>query len=458
MIIISPLISNLQYKPANSKKNFFTVPKDTVSFSGKYSIGKLPEAFTGVDILALNKDSKNVLAVNDIGYLAEIIKYFDPKSKKTYAIKRVWSPDKAKHQTADPIKQMEVEANVYQKLEGIKNIPQFYFYNGNFAKEKNSFLNNYVIMSWMDGVPASNKGGNYDFNLVTTKNIKKIYELLNKFDNAGIIHNDLWAANILFQKNDVNIIDFNRSYTYNQHTDFCKNNLDSFKVRFLNRYFSDVYQRQGENNYLNIYKDCLNFEKDYYESKQAFYLKNKNNEAYLYYQECADKLKNEVKNPELLKQNAIKTIFESDIHTGDSFAKYFEFEDEEAACNYKNALNVLKKNPDIIEQGKYNLIRSNIFIANKLSEIINNQKDIDEAKKILTLLNNNKIYNSDEKAKPYYEGYKNFCEFCIKYKNLSESGESTADLMKEYQNLFIVKRLKNYFDSLKLGDNPKSQN
>lgn len=455
MIVISPLTSNFQYKPVNSKKNFLTFQKDVVSFSGKYSIGKLPESFNGVDILALTKDSKNVLAVNDIGYLAEIIKYFDPKSKKTYAIKRVWSPEKAKHQTADPIKQMEIEANVYQKLKGIKNIPQFYFYNGNFAKEKNSFLNNYLIVGWMDGVPVSSKGAYYDFDLVTTKNIKKIFELLNKFDNAGVIHNDLWAANILFQKNNVNIIDFNRSYVYNQHKDFRKNNLDSFKVRFLNRYFSDVYQRQGESNYLNIYKACLNFEKDYYESKQAFYLKNKNNEASLYYQECADKLKNEVKNPELMRQNAMKTIFESDIHTGDSFAKYFEFEEGEAIFNYKNALDVLKKNPDIIEQGKYNLIKSNIFIANKLSELINNQKS-DDVEKILKLLNDSKIYDAAEIKKPYYEGYKNFCEFSIKYKNLSESAKSTTDLIQEYQNLFLVKRLKNYFNSLLIGNNPKT--
>lgn len=450
MLTIQPIKFNTQINQKPNTRPFLIQKNDSVTFGLKLAIGKCPKELIHLDISTLNKDSKNVLEVNDIGYLAEIIKYFGPKTKKTYAIKRVWSEEKAKQQTTNPIEQMKIEAEIYKKLVKIKKIPKFNYYNGNFSKNKTSLLNNYLIMSWVDGAAASKKGVFYDFNLVDIKKIKKLYKVLNKFDEAGVMHNDLWAGNILFTKKDVNIIDFNRSFSFDPSLEVKKNNLDSFKARFLSRYFSDVYQRQGEDIYLKTYKNCLEAEVEYYKTKQTFYLKKQNPAGVLFYKNLHNELKKELKSPHLIKQNAIKTIFESDMNCAEIFAKYFELEGDETIHHYKKALRVLNNYPEIVGKEKANLIKSNIVVASKLKNALNPNAEniVEKSNEALELLHNEQIYTKEEREKPYYNLFKNFCEFNLKHKKMSDSGQSTEELFKEYSDLLKIKRLKEYFNNL----------
>lgn len=432
----------------NNAKSILNAKNHSIFFTSKYSIGNLPKDLYGVDISKINEVSKNVLDVNTIGYLAEIIKY---KAKKIYAIKRVWSAEKAKHQTANPIEQMKIEAEVYKKLGKLKNIPKFIYYNGYFTNDNKDLLNNYLIMSWVKGKPASTKGVFYNFDLVNNRTIKKIFKMMNKFDNAGIIHNDLWAGNILFESKDVNIIDFNRSYFFDQNKEFEKNNLKSFKKRFLNRYLSDVYQKKGEEHFLKTFKNCIKYEKDYYKNLKVFYSKNKNSDGFCYYNELEKSLKDLLMNPELLKQKGIKTIFKSDLHCAEVNSKYFEFNKDEAKFHYEKALGLLRNYPEITGKEKANLIKANNIVVSNLSKVIKQGKDFDESniKKTLNLLNDEKIYSSEEQKKPYYNMFRNFCEFNIKYKKTGETIKDWGFLIKEHSSLTKNKKLQKYLASLK---------
>lgn len=440
-----------QTKPKYSGLAYLSLQKnDSIAFGSKLSIGSCPKELLNVDIAALNKYSENVLEINDIGYLAEILKYFKPNSRKTYAIKRVWSSDKAKQQSANPIEQMRVEAGIYKKIKRLKNIPKFYYYKGNFNKGESSLLDNYLIMSWVDGKTVSKKGVFYDFSLVDSKKIKKIYNMMLKFDNAGVIHNDLWAGNILFTKKGVNIVDFNRSYVYNAKDNFKENNLSSFKTRFLNRYFSDVYRRQGENAYFEVYKDCLKSEINYYKSKQTYYSRVKNSKGESYYKGLGENLALELSDSELMKQNAIKTVFNTDVNCAEVFSKYFELGEDEAGLHFKKALDVLNNHPGVIGRKKSNLLKSNIMLILNLNKamIVQDGTKMELINDSLRLLNNEKIYTKEEQKKLYYINIKRFCEFNVKHKQMKDSGQNTNALKLEYEDLFKNKRLKEYMENL----------
>ncbi|MEI8390229.1 MAG: lipopolysaccharide kinase InaA family protein [bacterium] len=439
---------NTQLILQNSRQNILnkSLTKDVLCFTGNsLQIGQCPNDLQNIDFSKLNTKSDGVIGVNEIGYLAEILKYSPVKSRNIYAIKRVWAPEKAKHQTANPIEQLKTEAQVYEKIKGFKNIPEFYFYNGDFGKSTKAQLNNYLVMGWVDGKQASSKGIFYDHALITNKKISKIFNLIEKFDEVGVIHNDLWAGNILFSKNNVNIIDFNRSYLVNPLTTK-ENNLIVFKERFLNRYFSDLFHRKGEQAFLDSYQKSLHLEVDYYKNKTKFYKKNNSIENTKLCFEKINELKNILKNPDLLKQKAIKTVFDTDNRCADIYAKYFEFDNYEADFHYKKALNVLKKYPEILGTDKINVLESNIKLTSNLKRFIesnsnsDNLSNIENIDKSLLLLNKN-VYSKTERKKLYYIKYLQFCEL---HKKL-ESGENINNLKETYKDLLVVRTLKKHF-------------
>ncbi|MFA7657979.1 MAG: lipopolysaccharide kinase InaA family protein [Candidatus Gastranaerophilaceae bacterium] len=382
--------------------------------------------------------------------MAEVIKYFDPESEKIFAIKRVFSPDKAKHQTANPVEQAKIEAQIYEKVKKIKRIPEFYYYNGNSGKNENSILSNYLIISWVDGKSVSKGGALYDFSLITNHNIKQLFSIMSQMDKAGIVHNDLWAGNLLFTPKNVNVIDFNRSYEFNPLKDISDNNLHGFKKRFLYCYFSDLYKRQGEETYLKKYKDCLKIEIDYYKNKQLFYLTKLNKKGLSHYRKLENGLKQELKNPELMKQDAIKIVFNSDLDCFQTYARYFEFEENEAGFHCQKALRVLNNHPEIVGSEKANLLKSNFIVTSNLNNVLklHGESKIEKINKILCLLNNEAVYTKAEREKPYYELFKRFCEFNIKYRDLLKQGRDTGDLRQEYSDLYKIKRLNTYFANL----------
>lgn len=445
MLTIQSIKTNIYTKNQQNNNYFIKNKNDFVTFSGNLCIGKLPSELKNINLASINKNSKNVQLVNTTGYLAEIIKYFSPSAKKNYAIKRVFSPDKAKHQTANPVEQTRIEANIYKRLGRIKNIPKFYYYKGNWGDDAKNLLDNYLILDWVDGVQASEKGIFYNPDLVNSKTLGKLYKTLAAIDKVGVIHNDLWAGNILFKKNDVNLIDFNRSYTFNPQKQIKENNIDSFKTRFVNRFLSDTYQRCGEKKLLETYKICLKAEINYYKSKQFFYFRAKNNNGFLYYKQLADKLNLELKNQEILKQNAIKTVFESDINCAEIFAKYFEFQDDETSFHFQKALNILNNYPEIINKNKADEIKTNIEVVNKLNNLVKYNGSNKDFENLLKVFNNQRKYSVEEKKKPYYDLYRRFCEFNIKWQKSSDSKEK---LKQEYADLFKIKRLKEYFENL----------
>jgi len=450
MLTIQPITFNNTKKYANIKSGYYAVQPDTLHFTGKIVIGKLPNEFKNINIVKLNSESKNVVDVNTIGYLAEIIKYFSPETKKTYAIKRVYPRDKAKSVTANPIEQTKTEAYIYKKVKRIKNIPKFCYYNGNLNGKGESALDNYLIMSWVDGDMASKNGAVYDFGLLSNRKIKKLFKTFSQMDEAGVIHNDLWAGNLLFTKKGVNVIDFNRSYEFNPLKNVKENNLHSFKNRFLNCYFSDCYHRKGETAYIQQYKDCLKMESDYYSQKQRYYLRNGNIEGIMHYQNLKNEIKNQFKNPKLLKQKALDTVLNSDINCFEIYAKYFEFGKTQAGFHAKKVIKLLDKHPELANPDKADLYKSNFALVENLKTVMATNKSetwVKTSRNILESISNPKIYTQEEQEKPYYKLFKRFCEFNLEYAKLKASNQDTNELISEYSDVSQIKCLKDYFSN-----------
>ena len=280
-MIINSINNISKYKSVITDKARLQYYSDTITitFKGDLTYGKMPEDIKTNLASTCSVDTSGVIKTDDTGYLAQIFKY-QSQASNIYAIKKVWSEDLAKHVTADPVGQLKTEAEVYNKLVGIAHIPKFYCYNGDFSKNRKALANNYLVIGWVDGKQASTRGTFYDFKLVSKENLAKIYRIIGKFDKRGVLHNDLWAGNILFMPKDVNIIRFQYDQNYlTQSSTIKKTNLDSFKERFLNRYFSDVFQKLGEKELVDIYIYTTYQEINQLKDKAEFFKSIKKKEA-----------------------------------------------------------------------------------------------------------------------------------------------------------------------------------
>ena len=263
---------------------------DCVSFNGKI----IPNELKNIDFSKLNEYSTGVLDVINTGTFAQILK-FKPHNQ-IYAIKRLY-PYKIKQPQGDllPTKrqsleqQLKNEIAVYKKLKGVNEVPQLYLYN---AGDKKNPSNNYIVTGWAEGRIPTQDGAIYDTKLVL-KNLLQLFETLAEFDNSGVLHNDLWAGNILFSKKRINIIDFNDS------------------KRFLNIFLSDVYHRKGKKEFLQTYNECLKLEHRFLTVKKE---SSNSIKAKIYFDEKIKEIENSIKNSQLLENQAINTIYDSNIY------------------------------------------------------------------------------------------------------------------------------------------------
>lgn len=459
-MIITPIKTSLYANrtPIFQQKSFknYHLPKDIVSFKSALTIGCLPNDIT-VDLEHLNENSNGVIAVNDTGYLAQIFKYKPHNSNNIYAIKKVWPDDLAKHISANPLEQLKTEAQVYERLKGIKNIPEFYFYKGTISTSPKTRENNYIVMQWVDGEQASLKGTFYNSDLITKDKLKKIYNLLLEFDKRGVLHNDLWAGNILFTKNDVNLIDFNRSRFFDPISSPKTNNLDSFKERFLNRYLSDVYQQSGEEELVDLYKNTQLFEADFLEKKAKFFNSNglKDEAQELFKQK--EIVKQSIKDQNKLKEKALLEVINTDLRCGKIYAKYFEFEDGETQECYNRLRKTISATNNIGNINPIN-INYNIQIIDMLKQTINsiNNKNIESSlstyKKIRQKLLNPKAYPQSEREEMYYQKFSKFCDINIEIlSSLATNDKQKAEFLLQNNKDFFyqTKRIIPYYEKLK---------
>lgn len=142
-------------------------------------------------------------------------------------------------------------------------------------------------------------------------NLPQIYNTLAEFDKKGVLHGDLWAGNILFSEKGITILDFNDSKFFNSKRDYKTSNLDDFKKRFLNIFLADIYHRKGEQEFLKTYSECLKLEQKSLINKKA---NIGNIQAKNYFNEKIDNVRNLIENPQDLKKEAIKTIYDSNIY------------------------------------------------------------------------------------------------------------------------------------------------
>lgn len=440
--IKSPLINNLQQVQPSFKTQ--GIMADTVSFKSKLVMGKLPDDIK-IDIENINENTHGVIDVNDTGYLAQIFKYRSSQNARTYAIKKVWPDHLAKHISANPVEQLKTEAEIYQRIKGVNNTPKFYYYSGDFSKSQNSEKNNYLVMEWVDGKQASAEGTFYNNKLITKGKLKKLFDLMQKFDQRGVLHNDLWAGNILFTKNGVNLIDFNRSAFFDPVKSPETNNLDSFKERFLSRYLSDVYEQSGEEALVDLYKTTQLFEADFLKKKSKFLKSNGLDCAAKKLSEQSKAIRQNLKNHDSTRENALNEVIKTDLRCGKIYGKYFEFEDGEALECYKRLEKTLPENPTVT---------SNIKVMSLLKEIMdlsyehNTEDDFKKFKKIKQLLKDETVYPEDERKEVYYQKFSKFADvnMAILDKLLNGNNSEAAALLEENKDFFYqTKRMVPYY-------------
>ena len=313
---------------------------DCVSFNGKI----IPNELKNIDFSKLNEYSTGVLDVINTGTFAQILK-FKPHNQ-IYAIKRLY-PYKIKQPQGDllPTKrqsleqQLKNEIAVYKKLKGVNEVPQLYLYN---AGDKKNPSNNYIVTGWAEGRIPTRDGAIYDAKLVL-KDLPQLFKTLAEFDNRGVLHNDLWAGNILFSKKGINIIDFNDSKIFNPQKEYKISNLDDLKKRFLNIFLSDVYHRKGKKEFLQTYNECLKLEHRFLivkkESSNSIKVK-------IYFDEKIKEIENSIKNSQLLENQAINTIYDSNIY----WAKMMKIRENQGDFRYylERASKLKLENPEIL--------------------------------------------------------------------------------------------------------------
>lgn len=311
-----------------------------VSFNGKI----IPNELKNVDISMLNKYSTGVLDVINTGTFAQILKF--KLHNQIYAIKRLY-PYKIKQPQGGllPTKRQSLEQQLkneiatYKKLKGVDGVPQLYLYN---IGDKKNPLNNYIVTSWAEGKIPTKDGAIYETELVS-KNLPHIYKTLTEFDKKGVLHGDLWAGNILLSEKGVNIIDFNDSKIFNPQKEYKISNLDDFKKRFLNIFLSDIYHRKGKKEFLQTYNESLKLEHKFLTIKKESI---NNARAKIYFDKKIKEIENSLENPKLLENQAINTIYDSNIY----WAKIMKIRENQGDFRYylERASKLKLENPEIL--------------------------------------------------------------------------------------------------------------
>jgi predicted Ser/Thr protein kinase len=433
---------------------------DSVYFTSNADGFVVPDDIDKQTIIKLKHDSIGVKKIINSGYLARVFRY-ESVTGKTYAIKKTWPEGQQKHATANPVKQLNDEIKAYKKLGDIKGIPQLYGHS-NESDNSNILENHFLILEWVEGKPVSTDGTFYEFDKINKEKLKKIFDLMFEFDKKGVLHNDLWAANILFTDNDVNIIDFNRSEFFDPHKEYSKSNLQSFKERFLHRYLSDINDRLGEDKFLEVYKDILDLEINLLNKRAEFELSNGNLINGCKLINSARKL-GSLQGDEI-KNKAVKEIFESDITCGKIYTKYFEFEENEAIKSFQKAGILKKKYPDLFSYNE-KLINSNLDVISNTKLGINQAKDQDidncfkTFQKIQSKLKDTSIYSEKEQQEDYYKKLSEFTELNIDFIRSLKNNSRTASLeilQKNEQFFKLNKKIGYYKETLEtLAENNK---
>lgn len=420
---------------------------DSVCFRSGDNI-LLPEDIDKQTVINLKHDTPGVAKIINSGYLARVFKYKSPDGN-IYAIKKTWPEDKQKLPYINPVKQLNDEIKAYKRLGDIKGVPKLCGYSDEYNNDKN--LNeHFLVLSWVEGKPVSKDSTYYDFDLINKEKLSKIFNLLTEFDKKGVLHNDLWAANILFTDNDVNIVDFNRAELFDPHKEYTKSNLDAFKTRFLHRYLSDVNDRQGEDKFLEVYKDVLDLEIDQLKKRGTFELLDGNIKHAVKLVNKANHLNN--LNDEDIKNKALKEIFDSDFNCGKIYTKYFEFEENESIKSFLKALELKQKYPQLFSVDE-KLISSNLEVISNINLGIEQAKDQDidncyeTFKNAQFILKNQSIYDNKARQEDYYKKMSEFIRLNIDFIDIlkNKSSDDALKFIKDRDQFFTVNKKIGYY-------------
>ncbi len=428
------------------------------------TLGKMPNDINMNDLENPIKSDSPLDGVYEAKFSAKIYKYVSPLTKNVYAIKRLEKNGYSAEMVNKLAKQLELEARSHYELDdGKTKVPKFYYYHGDFSGKNGSEKNNYIIMEWVKGITASNDSTFYDLHLISDKGLDDIYEQILRFDIKGILHNDLWPGNILFNKDGIQIIDFNRVERFNPSEDLLKSNLDSFKERFLNRYLSDVYHNFGPDLSLNekklceIYKKCTDNEIRLMKNRKTVNSGYCNTQNIKKFFERLHMLEDISNNSNKLRQTALKSVFDSDMRCAKIYSQYFEFNDNEACETFRRARVLLLNNKDLMSKDKIELIDTNMEIIDKFQKAQcalksgNLQKTQQIFKDIESKLTDKSIYGNEETNNFYYGRFLSFT--CL---NIDVLGHLINGDKTKAQQIYITKpkslkecrRLDDYFGLL----------
>lgn len=292
------------------------------------------------------EDKYEILDVIESGYNSIVFKVQIPEFGLC-AVKRLRSKHEFRRSTDNAFAEFFKEIEIYKRLKGLKGFPQIYdFYLDEKALEKN-----YLIMSWVDGKMVSDLWAqHYDLSLITPEKITKIYHLLLEMDKKGIIHNDLWATNILFAEEDVSIIDFNLGQIVNplilyeyKHKDYFSN-LKVFNRLFLDNFLADVYEKKGSQVFNAFYMHIANCEYDFYKQKAVFMLANNEPQKADYLLKSAMEIKRKINQPKSLEKEGLKRILAFSVKQAFKNKK----RENVFKVNYQRVLKIISENPDLL--------------------------------------------------------------------------------------------------------------
>ncbi len=299
------------------------------------------------------EEKYDVLETIEAGYNSKVFKVIDEQGRLC-AIKRLRTWGDCRRPPDHLFEEFSEEIKIYQLLKGIEGVPQIYDFH---LDDNPSYLEeNYLVMSWVEGKMASEFWArHYDLALITPEKITKVYDILSELDKKGVIHNDLWATNILFGENNASIIDFNMGkvvnplilYEYEQKDYF--SNLKGFNRLFLDNFLADLYCEKGRDEFKKFYLHIAKCEYDFYKKKAVFMLAHDEHNKANYLLKRAIETGKKINNPETLEKEGVSRIFGfcmkeiSRNKTRRIFPQVF-------AVNLPRVLKIVSENPELLDK------------------------------------------------------------------------------------------------------------